>query len=106
MNDRDVVIVEAVRTAVGRRGGSLSGVHAVVLLSKVLTELMDRAGVAPSEVEDVISGCVDQVGEQGLNVARNAIGADITQPEFWAGSIRSCKPAIEQYRGLLDAAGS
>ncbi|MCI0856889.1 MAG: thiolase family protein, partial [Chloroflexi bacterium] len=72
-NDNDVVIVEAVRTAVGRRGGSLSGTHAVDLLSRVLQELMKRAGVDASEVEDVISGCVDQVGEQGLNVARNAM---------------------------------
>ncbi len=73
MNDRDVVIVEAVRTAVGRRGGSLSGVHPVVLLSHALKELMGRAGLEPGIVEDVISGCVDQVGEQALNVARNAM---------------------------------
>ena len=73
INDRDVVIVEAVRTAVGRRGGSLSGVHPVPLLAQVLDELMKRSGVAHDAVEDVISGCVDQVGEQGLNVARNAM---------------------------------
>ena len=72
-NDNDVVIVEAVRSAVGRRGGSLSGTHAVTLLSHVLQELMKRAGVDSSEVGDVISGCVDQVGEQSLNVARNAM---------------------------------
>ena len=72
-NDNDVVIVEAVRTAVGRRGGSLSGTNAVVLLSQVLQELMKRAGVDASEVEDVVAGCVDQVGEQSLNVARNAM---------------------------------
>ena len=73
MSDRDVVIVEAVRTAVGRRGGSLSGVHAVPLLAQVLQEVMRRAGLEPDVVEDVISGCVDQVGEQSLNVARNAL---------------------------------
>ena len=56
-NDNDVVIVEAVRTAVGRRGGSLSGTNAVVLLSQVLQELMKRAGVDASEVEDVVAGC-------------------------------------------------
>ncbi len=72
-NDNDVVIVEAVRSAVGRRGGSLSETHPVTLLAQVLQELMKRAGVDPSEVGDVISGCVDQVGEQGLNVARNAM---------------------------------
>jgi acetyl-CoA acetyltransferase family protein len=73
VNDRDVVIVEAVRTAVGRRGGSLSGTHPVVLLSKVLDEVMSRAGVKPEVVDDVVSGCVDQVGEQSANVARNAL---------------------------------
>ena len=73
VNDRDVVIVEAVRTAVGRRGGSLSGVHAVPLLAQVLQEVMRRADLEPDVVEDVISGCVDQVGEQSLNVGRNAL---------------------------------
>jgi acetyl-CoA acyltransferase len=73
VNDRDVVIVEAVRTAVGRRNGSLSGVHPVVLLSQVLQELMRRSGLKPDVVEDVISGCVDQAGEQALNVGRNAL---------------------------------
>ncbi len=73
MNDRDVIIVEAVRTAVGRRGGSLSGVHPVVLLAQVLQELMRRAGLSPEVVEDVVGGCVDQVGEQSINVIRNAL---------------------------------
>ena len=73
MNDRDAVIVEAVRTAVGRRNGSLSGVHPVVLLAKVLDELMRRAGLAPDVVEDVVTGCVDQVGEQAANIGRNAL---------------------------------
>ena len=73
MNDRDVVIVEAVRTPVGRRGGSLSGMHPVVLLAQALQELMRRARLGREVVEDVVSGCVDQVGEQGVNVARNAV---------------------------------
>ena len=73
MNDRDVVIVEAVRTPVGRRNGSLSDVHPVPLLAQVLEELMRRAGVEKDAVENVISGCVDQAGEQALNVARNAV---------------------------------
>jgi acetyl-CoA acyltransferase len=67
------VIVEAVRTAVGRRNGSLSGVHPVVLLSQVLQEVMRRANVKPELVDDVVAGCVDQAGEQALNVARNAV---------------------------------
>ena len=73
MNDRDVVIVEAVRTAVGRRRGSLSGVHPVVLLGQALREVMRRAGLSPDVVEDVVAGCVDQVGEQAANVGRNAL---------------------------------
>ena len=73
MNDRDVVIVEAVRTAVGRRGGSLSGVHPVPLLAQVLQEVVSRSGLEPDVVEDVVAGCVSQVGEQALNVARNAL---------------------------------
>ena len=70
---RDVVIVEAVRTPMGRRGGVLSGVHPVVLGAKVLRELMRRANLPPDVVEDVVFGCVTQVGEQAANVARNVV---------------------------------
>jgi acetyl-CoA acetyltransferase family protein len=70
---REVVIVEAVRTPVGRRGGALKDVHPVVLAAMALRELVRRAGVEPAVVEDVVMGCVSQVGEQGLNIARNAV---------------------------------
>jgi acetyl-CoA acyltransferase len=73
MNDRDVVIVEAVRTAVGRKNGSLSGVHPVVLLARVLEELMRRAKLPADVVEDVVCGCVDQIGDQAANIGRNAL---------------------------------
>ncbi|MGB2693973.1 MAG: thiolase family protein [Dehalococcoidia bacterium] len=73
MNDRDVVIVEAVRTAVGRKNGSLSGIHPVVLLAQVLEELMRRAGLPQDVVEDVVCGCVDQMGDQAANIGRNAV---------------------------------
>jgi acetyl-CoA acetyltransferase family protein len=73
VNDRDVVIIEAVRTASGRKGGSLSGVHPVNLLSQVLTEVVRRAGVESSVVEDVVCGCVDQIGEQAANIGRNGL---------------------------------
>lgn len=66
----DVVIVEAVRTPIGRRGGVLSEIRADELLAMVLQEVVRRAGVEPGVVEDVIVGCVTQVGEQGANVAR------------------------------------
>jgi acetyl-CoA C-acetyltransferase len=65
-------IVGAVRTPVGRRGGGLAGVHPVDLAAHVLTELMDRTGADPAAVEDVIMGCVSQIGPQSLDIARNA----------------------------------
>ncbi|MET9301239.1 steroid 3-ketoacyl-CoA thiolase [Micromonospora aurantiaca] len=70
--DRDPVVVEAVRTPIGRRRGALSGVHAAVLLRHVLLAVLERTGVAPADVDQIIGGCVTQVGEQGLNVTRNA----------------------------------
>jgi len=70
---RDAVICAAVRTPVGKRGGGLSGVHPVDLSAHVLSSLVERTGIDPAVVEDVIWGCVSQVGEQTFNVARNAV---------------------------------
>jgi acetyl-CoA acyltransferase len=72
---REVVIVEAVRTPIGRghpEKGYYKDVHPNALLGRCYTELLGRAGVDAAEIEDVIAGCVMQFGEQGLNVARNA----------------------------------
>src|SRR5216683_2361313 len=69
---REAVIVEAVRTPIARRNGKLKEMHPVVLGSLVLKEIMLRAGIAPAQVEDVVFGCVTQVGEQSLNIGRNA----------------------------------
>jgi len=69
---REVVIVEAVRTPIARRNGKLKDMHPVVLGSLVLKEVVVRAGIKPEQVEDVVFGCVTQVGEQSLNVGRNA----------------------------------
>ena len=69
---RDAVICAAVRTPVGKRGGGLSGVHAVDLSAHVLQSLVERAGIDPAVIEDVIWGCVSQVGEQTFNIARSA----------------------------------
>ena len=69
---RDAVICAAVRTPVGKRGGGLSGVHAVDLSAHVLNALVERAGIEPGLVEDVFWGCVSQVGEQTFNIGRNA----------------------------------
>jgi acetyl-CoA acyltransferase len=70
---RDAVIVEAVRTPVGRRNGAYKDTHPVDLSAHILNALVERTGIDPSLVDDVIWGCVDQVGEQALNVARNAV---------------------------------
>jgi acetyl-CoA acetyltransferase family protein len=77
---REAVIVEAVRTPLGRRGGALKDVHPVDLLAKTLNELFARSGVDPQLVEDNITGCVSQVGEQSINVGRNAwLGAGLPE---------------------------
>ena len=72
---REVVIVEAVRTPIGRgheEKGYYKDVHASTLLARTYAELIDRAGIDASEVEDVVAGCVQQFGEQGINIGRNA----------------------------------
>jgi acetyl-CoA acyltransferase len=69
----DAVIVAAVRTPVGKRNGGLSGVNPVDLSAHVLNALAERAGVSPEVVDDVIWGCVSQVGEQTFDIARNAV---------------------------------
>ena len=70
---RDAVICAAVRSPVGKRGGGLSGVHAVSLSAHVLKALVAKAGIDPSVVDDVHWGCVGQVGEQSMNVGRGAV---------------------------------
>jgi len=70
---RDAVIVGAVRTPVGRRKGGLAEVHPVDLSAHVLRALAARTGLDPSEVDDLIWGCVSQVGEQAWNVGRSAV---------------------------------
>ncbi|HEX6678939.1 MAG TPA: thiolase family protein [Actinomycetes bacterium] len=69
---REAVIVDAVRTPVGRRGGGFTNLHAVDLGAAPLRALIERTGIDPLEVDDLIFGCVSQVGEQSVNVARSA----------------------------------
>lgn len=73
MPARDAVIVEAVRTPVGKRNGSLSGIHPAVLSAGVLNALVQRAGVDPAQVDDVIWGCVMQAGAQSFNIGRTGV---------------------------------
>jgi len=70
---RDAVIVEAVRTAVGKRNGGLSSVAPADLSAAVLNALVDRTGIDPAVVDDVVWGCVSQIGEQAFDIARNAV---------------------------------
>jgi acetyl-CoA C-acetyltransferase len=68
----EVVIIDAVRTPVGRRRGALSGVHPADLLGTALTALVERTGIDPAVVGQLVSGCVSQVGEQSFNIGRTA----------------------------------
>jgi acetyl-CoA acyltransferase len=70
---RDAFIVDAVRSPIGRRGGSLAEIRSDELAAQVLNGLVDRIDVEPGEIEDVQMGCVTQVGEQALNVGRQAV---------------------------------
>src|ERR1700691_677009 len=70
---REVVIVEAVRTAVGKRNGGLSSMHAADLSALVLNELLERTGIDPDVIDDVVWGCVSQVGDQSSNIGRYAV---------------------------------
>ena len=66
------VIVEAVRTPIGKRNGVLSGLHAADVLAAAQVEVIKRAGIDPADVEQVVGGCVTQAGEQASNVTRTA----------------------------------
>ena len=70
---REAVIVDAVRTPGGKRNGKLQDWHAVDLAAHVLKAIEERTGIDPAIVDDVIMGCVMQVGEQSLNIGRNAV---------------------------------
>jgi acetyl-CoA acyltransferase len=75
MEVREAVIVDVVRTAFGKRKGALSGWHPTDLLGLTLKHLVERTGVDPERLDDVVTGCITQSGEQGCNVGRNAVVA-------------------------------
>ena len=84
-------IVEALRTAGGRRGGKLAGWHPADMAGEILTALADRSGIDPAAVEDVIMGCVSQAGEQAFHIGRNAVLASRLPDSVPAVSIdRQC----------------
>lgn len=88
---RETVIVSAVRTPVGKRNGGLSDQHAADLSALVLNELVERSGVDPSLIDDVVWGCVSQVGDQSSNIGRYAVLA-ASWPESIPGTTvnRAC----------------
>ncbi len=87
----EAYIVAAARTAGGRKGGRLAGVHPADLAAQVLDSLVERAGADPAQIEDVVMGCVSQVGEQATNVARNAVLASKLPESVPATSVdRQC----------------
>ena len=67
------VIVDAIRTPLGRRNGRLKDWHPVDLAAATLQALVDRTGIDPASIDDVVMGCVMQVGEQAANIGRNAV---------------------------------
>src|ERR1700688_2942026 len=78
-------IVEAVRTAGGRRAGKLADWHPADMAGEVLNALVDRCGIDPGAIEDFIMGCVSQVGEQSFHIGRNAV---------LASKLPNCVPAV------------
>ena len=93
ISDTDVVIVEAARSPLGRRNGGLSSVHPAELLADVQQAVVDRSGIDPAEVGQVVAGCVTQTGEQTFNIARTAwltagfpIGVGATTVDSQCGS--------------------
>jgi acetyl-CoA acyltransferase len=88
---RDAVITAAVRTPTGKRNGALSSIHPVDLSAGVLRALVERAGIDPAEIADVIWGCVGQVGEQAFNIARSAaLGAGFPETVTGVTVDRQC----------------
>jgi acetyl-CoA acetyltransferase family protein len=85
------VIVDALRTPLGRRNGTLKDTHPVTLASHVIRSIVERNDVDPALIEDVIMGCVMQVGEQGVNIARNAaLGAGLPESTVGTTVDRQC----------------
>jgi acetyl-CoA C-acetyltransferase len=97
------VIVEAVRTPIGKRNGWLSPLHPADLLGAIQVEVVKRAGVEPSEVEQVIGGCVTQAGEQSLNVTRTAWLAAGLPYETGATTVDTQCGSSQQANDLIEA---
>src|SRR5436309_1967778 len=109
---RDAVIVDAVRTPVGRRNGAYKDTHPVDLSAHVLNALVERTGIDPVVVDDVVWGCVMQVGEQAVNVGQYAVLADVgleadegVRRDTTVEKLASLKPAFKE-DGVIHAGNS
>ena len=93
----DVVIVDAARSAVGRKKGALGLVHPTDTLGQVINKMLERSSVSSESVDQVIAGCINKLGAQGMNVARTAWlshgGAEKTPCSFAADSTSNRKSA-------------
>jgi acetyl-CoA C-acetyltransferase len=107
--NRRPVIVAAARTPIGRRGGVFNHMKAVELLRHVLVEVIERAGIAPGQVDEIIGGCVTQAGEQSLNVTRNAWLSTGLDPSVGCSTVDvscgSAQQANHLIAGLIMAGG-
>jgi acetyl-CoA C-acetyltransferase len=99
----EAVIVEAVRTPIGKKNGALSGLHAAQILGAAQIEVVKRAGIEPSPVEQVIGGCVTQAGEQALNVTRTAWLAAGLPYETSATTVDTQCGSAQQANNLVSA---
>ncbi|HEV2885544.1 MAG TPA: steroid 3-ketoacyl-CoA thiolase [Jatrophihabitans sp.] len=103
LNDRSPVIVAAARTPIGKRGGWLAGLKAVELLRHVQLEVINRAGIEPGQVEQIIGGCVTQAGEQSLNVTRNAWLSTGFDPAVGCSTVDVSCGSAQQANHLISA---
>ena len=94
----EAYLVEAVRTPVGRRGGGLSQVHPADLGAHVLRALVDRSGIDPAAVEDVVMGCVDTIGPQAGDLARTCWLAAGLPEEVPGSAARASRPCTSPPR--------
>ncbi|HEY3357766.1 MAG TPA: thiolase family protein [Polyangia bacterium] len=101
---REAVIVDAIRTPIGKKGGTLSKVRSDELGVIVLNELLRRTGIDPEQIDDVVTGCVTQTGEQGANISRNivlAAGLPVTVPGTSVN--RLCASSVQAFVNAAQA---
>jgi acetyl-CoA acetyltransferase family protein len=104
MAAREAVIVDCVRTPIGKRKGALAGWHPTDLLAHTLGALVERTGIDPGRVDDVVGGCVTQVGEQGCNVIRNAwVAAGLPQSVPATSVDRQCGSSQQAFHFAAQA---